>query len=239
MYLIGSLAAVTIALQAEGLLAQETEPNKDRGVALMSCVEEAKAKFPGPDYTERYEAIANCQQAHPYTYDPANSTVNPGPPVEQPDFGKMREIAEGHIRSLLIDPNSAEFSWPHGFTNSSWKPLLRKRVEGFVTCGFVNAKNRMGGYVGKNAFVIVMNDYRVDFAQLGDGGSYDLVAGSCAKSAGRFVAPQAGMLSRAAESEPNRLVGVADELAKLADLRDRGVISSEEFEEQKSKLLSD
>jgi hypothetical protein len=32
-------------------------------------------------------------------------------------------------------------------------------------------------------------------------------------------------------------MSVADELAKLADLRDRGVLSEEEFKEQKMKLL--
>ena len=32
--------------------------------------------------------------------------------------------------------------------------------------------------------------------------------------------------------------GTADELAKLADLKDRGVISDAEFEQQKSKLLA-
>jgi Short C-terminal domain len=32
--------------------------------------------------------------------------------------------------------------------------------------------------------------------------------------------------------------GTADELAKLADLRDRGVISQEEFEKGKEKALS-
>jgi hypothetical protein len=32
--------------------------------------------------------------------------------------------------------------------------------------------------------------------------------------------------------------GTADELARLADLRDRGVITPEEFEAQKSKLLA-
>ncbi|MET0145690.1 MAG: SHOCT domain-containing protein [Ilumatobacteraceae bacterium] len=31
--------------------------------------------------------------------------------------------------------------------------------------------------------------------------------------------------------------GAADELTKLADLRDKGVISAEEFEQQKAKLL--
>ena len=30
----------------------------------------------------------------------------------------------------------------------------------------------------------------------------------------------------------------ADELAKLADLRDRGIISESEFDEQKTKILS-
>jgi hypothetical protein len=32
--------------------------------------------------------------------------------------------------------------------------------------------------------------------------------------------------------------GSADELAKLADLRDRGVINDAEFEQQKAKVLS-
>ncbi len=32
--------------------------------------------------------------------------------------------------------------------------------------------------------------------------------------------------------------GTADELAKLADLRDRGVITPQEFDQQKSKLLA-
>ena len=32
--------------------------------------------------------------------------------------------------------------------------------------------------------------------------------------------------------------GSADELAKLADLRDRGVITPQEFEQQKAKILA-
>ena len=32
--------------------------------------------------------------------------------------------------------------------------------------------------------------------------------------------------------------GPADQLAKLADLRDRGVISAEEFDRKKAKLLA-
>ena len=32
-------------------------------------------------------------------------------------------------------------------------------------------------------------------------------------------------------------LGVADELERLADLRDRGILSDEEFQAQKSKLI--
>ena len=37
--------------------------------------------------------------------------------------------------------------------------------------------------------------------------------------------------------DTQKQTGVADELAKLANLRDRGIITDEEFEAQKRKLL--
>ncbi len=39
-------------------------------------------------------------------------------------------------------------------------------------------------------------------------------------------------------SASGALVGAADELAKLADLRDRGIVSADEFERQKAMLLA-
>ena len=47
--------------------------------------------------------------------------------------------AETAVKDLLIDPESAQFS--DVVTNGS------------TTCGFVNSKNRMGGYVGRTAFL--------------------------------------------------------------------------------------
>ena len=47
--------------------------------------------------------------------------------------------AETAVRDLLIDPESAQFS-----------DVVTKND---VTCGFVNSKNRMGGYVGRTAFL--------------------------------------------------------------------------------------
>jgi hypothetical protein len=40
------------------------------------------------------------------------------------------------------------------------------------------------------------------------------------------------------KAQPNATASIADELAKLADLRDRGVLDDAEFEVQKAKLLS-
>ena len=51
---------------------------------------------------------------------------------------------------------------------------------------------------------------------------------------------QAGSRTASSAPEPPPAepeFSVADELGKLADLRDRGVLSEEEFEEQKMKLL--
>lgn len=45
----------------------------------------------------------------------------------------------------------------------------------------------------------------------------------------------AGSASEPLPTEPQ--LSVADELGKLADLRDRGVLSEEEFEKQKMRLL--
>ena len=44
-----------------------------------------------------------------------------------------------------------------------------------------------------------------------------------------------GYVQQAAASSP---ASTADQLAKLADLRDRGVISAEEFEREKVKVLA-
>ena len=47
--------------------------------------------------------------------------------------------AETAVKDLLIDPGSAQFS--------------DVTTQNEVTCGFVNSKNRMGGYVGRTAFL--------------------------------------------------------------------------------------
>ena len=154
-----------------------------------------------------------------------------------PSWGKFRQTAEAQIRGRLVDPDSAQFEWPHGFTYGTWKPFLSKRVEGYWTCGRVNARNRMGGYTGSTAFVVVMPDESsVTFVDIGDATSkYDLLQTQCEKSV-HFLPPAPPELTQAGvASQP--LTSIADEIEKLAGLRDRGILSQAEFEAQKAALL--
>lgn len=152
------------------------------------------------------------------------------------DYSMFRSNAEQAIRSGLVDPSSAQFEWPHGFTYGTWKPFLKKRVTGYLTCGRVNARNRMGGYVGSNAFVVVLDaSGRVIFQDLGDGSAYDLVRASCQKSAAMFPAPQPALRNVSASPISN---SIADQLSKLAELKASGVLSEDEFETAKRRILS-
>ena len=51
------------------------------------------------------------------------------------------------FRKTLTDPESARFRW-----------LARKSPDGNTYCGFINAKNRFGGYVGFKPYIAVVED---------------------------------------------------------------------------------
>jgi hypothetical protein len=55
----------------------------------------------------------------------------------------MIETAKTAVRSGLFDPYSAQFE----------DVRVARNANGEFVCGFVNAKNKMGGYVGKAPFV--------------------------------------------------------------------------------------
>jgi hypothetical protein len=60
------------------------------------------------------------------------------------------EYLTGTIQPLivedLVDPDSAKFYWPYKFFNDG---------DRMVTCGYFNARNRMGGFSGKTAVIVV------------------------------------------------------------------------------------
>lgn len=152
------------------------------------------------------------------------------------DFALFRKNAEAAIKSGLFDPSSAQIEWPYGFTAGGWKPLLRKRISGYFTCGRVNAKNRMGGYVGSTAFVVVLDgSARVLFKDIGDGGPYDFIEGACQKSAAGLPPPQPELLDRPAPAVAGN--SIADQLGKLAELKASGALTQEEFDAAKKRLL--
>jgi PDZ domain len=119
--------------------------------------------------------------------------VDPGP---QPDLIAAQATAEATIKSSLFDPNSAEFQWPFAWTGGYWKPVLQGKRVGWWTCGLVNAKNRMGGYVGFQNFVVVFFNGSLTHYEVGTGGDYDFTNLGCGK------ALQQGALKRAEAVSP-------------------------------------
>jgi hypothetical protein len=66
---------------------------------------------------------------------------------------------------------------------------------------------------------------------------YGTIGGSTAKTFVQKV--HAAQAAPAPTQAPSSAGGVADELAKLAQLRDQGMLSEDEFQAQKASLLSD
>lgn len=65
-------------------------------------------------------------------------------------------LVESAIRAQLKDPDSAKFSWPYGFIDGAYKPMMGGAHVGPMICGTVNAKNGYGGYSGQYAVVGVV-----------------------------------------------------------------------------------
>lgn len=147
------------------------------------------------------------------------------------------QVAKNAVRSRLVDPDSAQFSWRGSFFEGWWKPFLTKRISGYIACGDVNAKNRMGGYTGASAFVVVLNISNDVLYLDMDSSGLGLVDAACSKSGYTRTNNWDEATSPVAQSSVVKN-SLADELTKLAALRDRGVLTQAEFEAQKAKLLN-
>ena len=117
----------------------------------------------------------------------------PAPPWEE-----FRRLAEADIRAQLIDPESARFTWAGSYYRGELKVLLGARTQGYVGCGTVNSRNRMGGYVGATPFAIVIDYGRVLYSQIDRPIGYDCVR---LQQAGKFPPlPDGGEASSPAAS---------------------------------------
>ncbi len=97
-----------------------------------------------------------------------------------PTWEQAVTIGEKALRNQLIDPQSAQIEWPYNFTGGSIKALLGKRRFGYYTCGWVNAKNRMGGYTGRVPFLIMIRDGVVTEVAVGSFDGIDTATVTCA-----------------------------------------------------------
>lgn len=97
----------------------------------------------------------------------------------EPDWPSFRRIAEAGIISRLIDPESARIDWMTGIRKGGFRPFLQRSVYGYVACGAVNARNRMGGYVGAQTFIVVIDYGLVLHAEI-DRSSAGMITQTCA-----------------------------------------------------------
>lgn len=154
-----------------------------------------------------------------------------------PDWALFRRNAEATLRAKLIDPESARIEWTHGFLLGSWRPFLSKRIDGYWTCGLVNARNRMGGYTGSSSFVVVLDPNGiVQYSQIGESKEFDLLSSACANSV-KLLPPPPAQLSGVPNATATASSSLADELKKLVDLKNSGALTEAEFQAAKARLL--
>lgn len=155
----------------------------------------------------------------------------PPAPAQEPDWAQVRKNATALLTNGLYDPQAAQLSWRGGWRWGHVKPLQlwSKREWGWLGCVALNGKNRMGGYVGAtDMYVLLKPNGEMKSGPLSD------VTSECDDGSAPVPLQAAFMDAGAPAATPS----VADELAKLADLKAKGILTEEEFQAQKAKLLA-
>ncbi len=83
----------------------------------------------------------------------------------------MYTMVQTAVARDLIDPDSARFRDPYAAKTTLTKADVTKNVT--VVCGEVNAKNRMGGYVGFEPYAVIIENGKVAKKQIGAGVEFD------------------------------------------------------------------
>ena len=159
----------------------------------------------------------------------------------QPDPAAKREIewmsaVTKQLTSSLIDPGSARITLPYGFTPqpTTWK-VWGVDMKGYFTCGAVNSRNRMGGYVGETIFLAHISQQGQVTTTL-DSSKYPVLGRVCA--AGGLPPIRPTTVSAIFRSEPHDAgASLTKQLADLADLHQKGAISDEEFAAAKARII--
>ena len=96
-----------------------------------------------------------------------------------PEFASAIAASEAVVRRTLTDPDSGKFEWPYGFVAGSSKGVFGKRMSGWWTCGYVNARNKMGGYAGRQFAYTMVKDGAVIGTDIGNDDGISVADVSC------------------------------------------------------------
>ena len=97
-------------------------------------------------------AFSLCSCAAPSKEEIAQADIGPRPE-------NAEQLVRDHFAQTLFDPYSAVYTFDYGPERGYFTAL--DTTIGWVICGSVNAKNRMGGYVGAKRFRAVIVRGRV------------------------------------------------------------------------------
>ena len=125
------------------------------------------------------------------------------------------------IKKMVKDPDSIQFR--NVFISTSKLQTL---------CGEINAKNSYGGFVGFRRFYYTGRAGLDEIENPGDSIFSGMYPKMCAISR-KPISLLPGIASLRAKSS-----SVADEISKLNDLRQKGILTNLEFETQKKKILA-
>lgn len=83
-----------------------------------------------------------------------------------------KSLVEARIKETLFDEDSAKFRYPSGGPQKTYEDFDTGRSYGYGICLEVNAKNRMGGYVGYERAYAHIKNGKVISSYSGDYASY-------------------------------------------------------------------
>jgi hypothetical protein len=72
-----------------------------------------------------------------------------------------QEIVVAYMEEVLIDPDSARYSGWKGPNHGTAQDLFGRNVIGWLVCADINAKNRMGGYTGRQQYFFLIHGDKV------------------------------------------------------------------------------
>lgn len=97
-------------------------------------------------------ALGSAGKPAPTTEELQSANYGPYP-------SNYEEIIKNYYSQILFDPYSAHFRFLQP-KKVGWSDGGRHYF-GYAVCGGINAKNRFGGYVGEQAFFVIINSDQV------------------------------------------------------------------------------